>query len=84
MQGTRVDPWSRKIPHAVEWHVPQLLSLRAETTENWAPGACALQPEKPLQWEAYIPQLETALAKQQRPSAAKNKQNIYMIELSYD
>ena len=63
---------------------PKLLSPWAETTENWAPGACALQPEKPLQWEAYIPQLETALAKQQRPSAAKNKQNIYMIELSYD
>ena len=30
-------------------HEPQLLSLRATTTEAHAPRACALQQEKPLQ-----------------------------------
>ena len=47
MQGIRFEPWSRKIPHAVEQlslcttttglrstaHEPQLLSPRATTTE---------------------------------------------------
>ena len=33
VQGTRIDPWSGKIPHALEWQVPELLSLWAETTE---------------------------------------------------
>ena len=55
----RFDPWSRKSPHAVEqlstcpraWE-PQLLSLRA------------LEPvpynEKPPQWEARAPRLESS------------------------
>ena len=46
------------------------------------PGAHALQPEKPPQWEAHTPQLEScpqllqlekAFTQQQRPSTAKNK-----------
>ena len=36
-----------------------LLSLRAVTTEAWAPRARRRQ-EKPLQWEARVPQLEEA------------------------
>ena len=55
----------------------------------WSPCARvrALQQEKPLQWEAHLPQLEsrpcspqlkTAHAQQQRSSAARNKQtNIF-------
>lgn len=34
--------------------------------------ACALQLERPPQWEARAPQLETAWARQRRPNAAKN------------
>ena len=52
-----------------------------------SPGACALQQENPLQWEAGIPpwrgaphtahslQLEKALAQQWRPRIAKKKIN---------
>ena len=36
--------------------VPQLLRLRATTTEAWAPRAHAPQQEKPPQWEAHTPQ----------------------------
>ena len=54
----------------------------ATTTEARAPGAQALQQKKPLQGEAYAPQLERKpgslqLEKvrvwQQSPSTAKNK-----------
>ena len=60
---------------------PQLLSPRATTTEPLHTRACAPR-EKPLQWEAHTPQLESSayslqleknLCKQQRPSTAKNK-----------
>ena len=44
---------------------PQPLSPHATTTEAHAPRACALQQEKPPQWEARAPQ--------RRPKAAKNK-----------
>ena len=52
----------------------------ATTTEARAPRACALQQEKPQQWEACAPQqssphslqLEKARVQQQRPNAAKN------------
>ena len=40
--------------------VPQLLNLRAATTEAHVPRACALQQEKPLQWEACAPELESS------------------------
>ena len=39
-------------PTSSRARVPQLLSLHAATTEACAPRACALQQEKPLQWEA--------------------------------
>ena len=41
---------------------PQLLSPRATTTEARAPRACALQQEKPPQWEARAPQWRVAPA----------------------
>ena len=62
--------------------MPQLRSLRAATTEAHIPRSCALQQEKPLQWEAwalqlesspYSPQVEKAHMQQLRPSTAKNK-----------
>ena len=34
----------------------------------------ALQQEKPPQWEAHVPQLETAHMQQQRPSTDKKKE----------
>ena len=49
------EPWSGKIPHAVEQ-----LSPCATTTEACAPRACALQQEKPPQWEALTPQQRVA------------------------
>ena len=39
---------------------PQLLSSRATTTEAHAPRACALQQEKPPQWEAHAKQRRVA------------------------
>ena len=54
----RFDPWSRKIPCTTTMSLClraqelQLVSPRAATTEACAhPGVCALQREKPLQWE---------------------------------
>ena len=41
---------------------PQLLSLRAATTEARKPRACAPQQEKPPQWEALAPQQRVAPA----------------------
>ena len=92
MQGTRVqalvqeDPTccgaTKPVCHNYWARVPQLLSLRATTTEACVSRACALQQEKPLQWEARAqqqrvapcsPQLEKALVQQRRPNAAKNK-----------
>ena len=46
-RGHGFDPWSGKTPHAEEQ-----LSLWASAAEAHAPWACALQQEKPLQWEA--------------------------------
>ena len=74
MQGHRFNPWSGKIPHAAEQlspcttttsltsraHEPQLLSLRATTTEARAPRALAPQQEKPSQGEARAPQQRVA------------------------
>ena len=66
-------------PEASEQH---LLSLCAATTEAHAPRACALQQEKPLQWEARGLQQRVVPAQHnwrragmqpQRPSATKNK-----------
>ena len=42
---------------------PQLLSLRATTIEARAPRACALQQEKPPQWETHAPQQRVAPAR---------------------
>ena len=41
-------------------HEPQLLSPRATTTEAHAPKACALQQERPPQWEAHALQRRVA------------------------
>ena len=46
MQGHRLDPWPRKIPHAAEQ-----LSPRTATTAPSRPSTRALQ-QKPLQREA--------------------------------
>ena len=43
-------------------HAPQLLSLRATTTEAQVPRARTPQQEKPLQWEARAPQPRVAPA----------------------
>ena len=61
---------------------PAFWSPQATMTEAHEPRARALQQEKPLQWEAHTPQLESSLhspqlekphMKQQGPSTAKNK-----------
>ena len=60
---------------------PQLLSLRATTTEAHMPRSHAPQKEKPTQWEACAPQWRVAPAhdnqrkahaQQQRPNVGKN------------
>ena len=52
-------------------HAPQL--LKPESHNYWAhvPRACALQQEKPQQWEARAPQW--------RPNAAKKKKKKFLI-----
>ena len=52
MQGTRLDPWSSKIPYASGQlnHASQLLSLHALEP--------LLHQEEPPQWKAHTPQLE--------------------------
>ena len=49
------------------------LSLRAMTTEAWAPRAHVLQQEKTLQWEAHILHLEKACMQQWKHNTAKYK-----------
>ena len=77
MQGTRVDPSSRKIPHTEEQ-----LSPCATKPEAHVPRAHAPQQEKPPQWEALTPQVESsphspqpqeARAQQGRSSTAKTQ-----------
>ena len=63
---------------------------RTTITKVYLPGVCALQQEKPLQWEAHAPhqessphppQLEKAHLQQRRPSAAHDKKIIIMIKI---
>ena len=56
-RGHRFEPWSGKIPHAMEQ-----LSLPAATTEAHAPRARAPQQEKPPRGEAHAPQQRVASA----------------------
>ena len=51
------------VSHNYWAHKPQLLSLRATTTEAYAPRARALQQEKPPQWGAHPPQWRVAPAR---------------------
>ena len=76
------DPWSWKIPQAEKQLANQcsrarklqLLDPHTSSTEACVPRNRALQQEKPLQQEAWSPQLEKAHTQQQRPNTAKNKQ----------
>ena len=63
-------------------HEPQLLSLRATTTEAHVPRAHAPQqreatamrgPRTTAECSSHLPQLGKARAPQRRPNAAKNK-----------
>ena len=65
-----IPAWGTKISYAVEQ-----LRLSVATIGPLLPGACAPQPEKPLQWEACTSQLEKAHVQQQRPSEAKSQYN---------
>ena len=70
--GSSPGPGRSHMPLSNYAHVPQLLSLRSvarepqllslwtTTTEARVPRACALQKEKPLQWEARAPQWRVA------------------------
>ena len=70
--GLIPGPGRSHMPQGNYVHVPQLLSPQAATTDVWAPRACALQQERPPQWEARSPQQEKALTQQGRPSTATN------------
>ena len=57
------DPWSRKILHATEQLKPGSHNYWALTLQLLKPTrsrACALQQEKPPQWEAHVPQPESS------------------------
>ena len=80
----KFDPCSGKIPHA-----SGQLSLWVTITEAWTPRARVLQQEKPLQWEAWTPklesspclwQLEKAYTQQWRSRASKNLLIIFKKE----
>ena len=76
MQGTRVpslvleDSTCHQATKTLE---PQLLSLRATTTEAQVPRACALQQEKRLQWKAGAPQqrVVSAHCNERKPMCSK-------------
>ena len=91
--GSIPDPKRSHMPRGNQARTPQVLNL---FLESWSPNcwaqvlqlvcsrAGALQQEKPLQWEAHTPQLEsspllTAARKKpmqpQRPSSDKNLKN---------
>ena len=62
-----LDPWSRKLPCAMEQlspcatsTEPVLSSPGAAATEAWALRACAQHQEKPLQWQAQALHLESS------------------------
>ena len=61
--GSIPGPGRSHMPQSNEARVPQLLSLRAATTEARAPRARAPQQEKPPQWEARAPQQRVAPAR---------------------
>ena len=70
VQGTWIRSLVQEIPHATEQlgpcattAEPELWSLRVTTTEARAPGARALQRERPLQWEARAPRRGVAPAR---------------------
>ena len=81
MQGTQVQSLAQDDPTCYKAHVPQLLSPCAATSEACIPRACALQQEKPRQWEALyrneesspLTTLERLHVLQRRPRAAKNR-----------
>ena len=61
--GSSPGPGKSHMPRSNQARVPQLLSLHAATTEAHTPRACALQQEKPPQWEARAPQQRVAPAR---------------------
>ena len=84
MQGTLVQSlaWEDPTCHEATKPVHHNYRVHTTTTEAPAPGASALQQEKPPQWDALAPQLESgpslsqlekACTKQWRPGTAKNK-----------
>ena len=90
MQETRRWPTVWKLRSSVP-HAPQLLSLWSRAWElqllkPTCPRAQAPEQEKPLQWEAHVPQLEKtqmqqqrAHALQQRPRIATNKYSMLIL-----
>ena len=66
--GSSPGPGRSHMPQSNKARMPQLLSLRATTTEARAPRARAAQQEKPLQWEAHAPQQRVALLTATRDS----------------
>ena len=67
MQGQGLDLWSGKIPHAAKQQSlcavttePTLESPQAATTKAHVSRDCALQKEKPLQWEACAEKQESS------------------------
>ena len=79
MQGTRV-----LTPGLGRSHMPKVATKPVHQSQllSLCSRACAPQQEKPPQWEAHapqlesrprLPQLENALMQQRRPSAAKKK-----------
>ena len=84
---TGFSPWAGKIPPCSRATKPVRQLLRPCALATEAPGVCALQHEKPLQWEAYTLQLESSphlrqLGKKKKACTAmktqhsQNKRNI--------
>ena len=61
--GSSPGPGRSHMPQSNEACAPQLLSLRATTTEAREPRARAPQQEKPPQGEAHAPQQSVAPAR---------------------
>ena len=80
MQATQVRAWIREDPTCRGATKPvrhNYWSPHATSPEAHAPTACALQQEKPVQWEARAPQCRVAplTATRESPRAATKTQS---------
>ena len=75
-RGHGFEPWSGKIPHAMEQLGPRATTTEPARLEPVLPtreAAIVRGPRTAMKSGPHLPQLEKALAQKRRPNTAKNK-----------